>query len=268
MLKKISGKVFYLSSKKLVFLIGTPRSGNTLLGSILNQNKKICVTANSITFEVIHQIYQTKNNFIFHNFPDHESLDNVSKNVFNNYYEHWPQELIIERSPTALTPGNARYFDYQNYKFIFLKRNILDIVKSLFKVYRSNGDPKSDLELGEEILHNDFMLKKSILSILNGRKILNKNQYIEIDYEELINSPNKAVEDIYSFLNIDRFSHQFQDLKQIEINGKTYDDEALSYCKNMHKIRTNKITKEENKIELPQILIDRSIELNNLLSSQ
>ena len=47
--------------KKIFFLVGLPRAGNTLLGSILNQNPDIAVTANSITPDILYVLYRVKN---------------------------------------------------------------------------------------------------------------------------------------------------------------------------------------------------------------
>ena len=42
--------------KSYYFLLGMPRSGNTLLGSIINQNPEVSVTANTILTDIIYQI--------------------------------------------------------------------------------------------------------------------------------------------------------------------------------------------------------------------
>ena len=39
--------------KRIFFLCGMPRSGNTLFTSIMNQNPDVAVTANSPTLEII-----------------------------------------------------------------------------------------------------------------------------------------------------------------------------------------------------------------------
>ena len=44
-------------NKKLFFLMGMPRSGNTLFASLMNQNPKLVVTANSITLEIMKDIW-------------------------------------------------------------------------------------------------------------------------------------------------------------------------------------------------------------------
>lgn len=225
------------------------------------------MTANSITFEIIHQLHRIKGNPIFQNFPDHQSLDNIIVNVFNNYYQHWPQQVIIERSPTALTPANASYFRYQNHKFIFLKRDMKDILKSFYNLYRSNGDQTPTLKMFDELLEEDFMIMKGLLSITNGRKILDKKQYIEIDYEDIIADPKKVIENIYSFLEIEKFPHYFNNINQFEVNDKLYIDNALSYCKDMHTIRTDKIIKEEKPLDLPNIIIEKANKLNEMLNN-
>ena len=47
-------------NKKLFFLVAMPRSGNTLFASVMNQNPEIAATPNSITLEIM------KDLFLFH----------------------------------------------------------------------------------------------------------------------------------------------------------------------------------------------------------
>tara|TARA_R110000823_G_scaffold177299_1_gene309869 strand:- start:1323 stop:1574 length:252 start_codon:yes stop_codon:yes gene_type:complete len=75
--------------KKIFFLLALPRSGNTLFGSIMNQNPDIAVTANSITLEIMKDIYLLKETDVFQNYPDHKSLDKVMDMVYNSYYQDW-----------------------------------------------------------------------------------------------------------------------------------------------------------------------------------
>ena len=63
-------KIKKLPNKKIFFLAGLPRSGNTILASILNQNPVICCTPNSITLEIMKDVVLLKNTDIFQNFPE------------------------------------------------------------------------------------------------------------------------------------------------------------------------------------------------------
>ena len=57
-------------NKQLFFLVALPRSGNTLFASIMNQNKEIAVTANSVTLEIMKDLFLLKQTDVFQNFPD------------------------------------------------------------------------------------------------------------------------------------------------------------------------------------------------------
>ena len=92
-------------NRKLFFLVAQPRSGNTLFASIMNQNKEVAATANSITLEIMKDLHLLKKTDVFENFSDHLSLDNVLDNVFTNYYQQWPQRIIIDRGP-VMAPAN------------------------------------------------------------------------------------------------------------------------------------------------------------------
>ena len=84
-----------------------PRSGNTLFTSIMNQNPEVAVTANSITLEIMKEMYLLKGTDTFQNFPDEQSLDNVMDEVYKLYYKYWNYKIIIDRGPVC-TPGNLK----------------------------------------------------------------------------------------------------------------------------------------------------------------
>jgi hypothetical protein len=65
--------------KEYYFLSGLPRSGNTLLGSIINQNPNLNLTANTILTDAIYQLSLLKEYQIYKNFPDENSLNNIIK---------------------------------------------------------------------------------------------------------------------------------------------------------------------------------------------
>jgi len=61
-------------NKKIFFLLALPRSGNTMFASLMNQNPDIGVTANSITLEIMKDVFLLKETDVFKNYPDHKSL--------------------------------------------------------------------------------------------------------------------------------------------------------------------------------------------------
>ena len=73
-------------NKKIFFLLALPRSGNTMFASLMNQNPDIGVTANSITLEIMKDIFLLKETDVFENYPDHKSLDNVLNKYTLNFH--------------------------------------------------------------------------------------------------------------------------------------------------------------------------------------
>ncbi len=103
--------------KKIYWLVAMPRSGNTLFGSLMNQNPDIGVTANSITLEVMKDLYLLKETDVFLNYPDEKSLDNVMNVVFDNYYKDWNYKYIIDRGSK-----NSCKLDYFRVIFSFKRK--------------------------------------------------------------------------------------------------------------------------------------------------
>ena len=129
-------------NKKLFFLVAQPRSGNTLFASIMNQNSEIACTPNSITLEIMKDLFLLKKTDVFQNYPDHKSLDNVLDSVYDTYYKDWPQRIIIDRGP-VMTPANfqlmKKHFK-RPFKCIVLLRDLMDVLASYMQWYTKNPD--------------------------------------------------------------------------------------------------------------------------------
>jgi len=220
--------------KEYYFLTGLPRSGNTLLGSIINQNQKISLTANSILTDVIYQLSLIKNYRIYKNFLDENSFDNIIKNVFNNYYKDWKAEYIVDRAPWG-TPGNLSLLKsiIKKPKFIILYRPVLECLASFIKIEKPNNIE----ELCHQLMSDNGIIEKNLFSIKNIIK--EKEDYIIINYLDLVNKPLNQINKIYKFLNIENFKHVFENFNDFSVNNVKYDDSVLNAP--LHKIRTNKI---------------------------
>ena len=242
-------------NRKLFFLVALPRSGNTLFTSIINQNPDIACTGNSVTLEIIKNLYLIKTIDTFQNFPNHKSLNNILDNVYNLYYKDWPQRIIIDRGP-VMTPGNFRlmkkHFKYE-FKCIILLRDLIEVLASYMKWYKENSDSfvnklgTTDEEKLSSLMTEDSAIVKEIKAIKNAFKYPNMCHFIK--YDDMVADPEKTFIELYKFLGEPYYPHQFQDLKQININDIEYDDTVLG--KNMHKIRTV-VKKQINNYVVPE----------------
>ena len=245
-------------NKKLFFLVAMPRSGNTLLASIINQNPNVVCTANSLTLEIMKDLYFLKKTDVFQNYPDHKSLDNVLDMVYDIYYKDWPQEYIIDRGP-VMAKGNfelmQKHFK-RPFKCIVLVRDLLDVLASFMKWYTKNPDAfpnrfnlKNDDEKLSKLMNKEGGIAKELEAIKNAYNYPDICHFVK--YDDLVAKPQEEIQKIYKFLEIPFFKHQFKDLKQININGMEYDDRIVG--RNMHTIRTV-VRKEHNsyKDKLPE----------------
>ena len=231
------------TSKQLFFLVAQPRSGNTLFTSIINQNPEIVCTPNSITLEIMKDVFLLKQTDVFLNYPDHKSLDNVLDVVYDNYYKNWSQPIIIDRGP-VMTPGNfalmQKHFK-RSFKCIVLLRDVMDVLASYMKWYTENPDAfpnrfnlKNDEEKLGMIMNKDGAVAKDLEAIKNAFNYPDICHFVK--YDELVARPEEEIKKIYQFINIPYFSHRFDNLQQVEVNGMKYDDTIVG--KNMHNIRS------------------------------
>ena len=229
-------------NKKLFFLIAQPRSGNTLLSSILNQNPEIACTGNSITLEIMKDLFLLKQKDVFQNFPDHKSLDNVLSSVYGNYYKDWPQRIIIDRGP-VMTKGNLmlmqKYFKH-SYKCIVLLRDVIDVLASYIKWYTENPDAfpnkfgSNDEEKLTRLMSDEGSIAKELKAIQNSYNYKHLCCYIK--YDNLVTNPELEIKKIYELIDEPYYPHKFENLQQLNINGIGYDDTELG--KDMHTIRS------------------------------
>ena len=260
--------------KNIYFISGFPRAGNTVLTSILNQNPKIKATAHSILPDVIKQLDDIKKLDMYKNFPDEKSFDNLIQKTFTNYYDQWDADYIIERGDW-ITPYNLtllqKYFKNNKIKIVILVRDILDVLGSMLNVCRRNAEfyinrqyefsDKSKVifekkeELSEIIMHRDNYIYTILYSINHLIKEDTFKDYIFVEYNDLVSKPGSTLKNIYNFFDIKHFKHNFNNIKEFEINGVKYEDSILGG--KMHTVKTGKLERQEYQVKVPQRVVDK-----------
>ena len=121
--------------KKVYFLSGFPRAGNTIISAILNQNKNIAVSGHSNLVNCFFNLEIIKNTNTYNNFKNEKSIENIKKELVLNFYSDWKQPYIIDRGEWG-TPFNYNIMEKycpNEFKLIFLLRNPIDVIKSYVK---------------------------------------------------------------------------------------------------------------------------------------
>lgn len=248
-------------NKNITFLCSLPRSGNTLLGALLNQNPEVAVTANSITMEIFKEVYFLKDTETFKNFPDHDSLDNVLKAILPAYYKDWSQQYIIDRSPAG-TPGNQLVLTAcmdTPPKAILLVRDLTDIFASFLKAMSQTETltpEKCDQHLSK-VMSKDGMVARALQSIQYYMMPENRDRCVIIKYDELVENPKQAIDKIHKFIGIPDFEYNYNNFNQFAVGDIKYNDSVLPHP--LHTIRTDGVYRVENefKNQIPQRLIDK-----------
>ena len=238
-------------SKKLFFLVAMPRSGNTLFASIMNQNPEIAATANSITLEIMKDLFLLKQTDVFLNFQDHKSLDNVLDIVFDTYYKDWPQRIIIDRGPVMLK-GNLELIQKhfkRPFKCVVLLRNLIDVLASYMQWYTENPDAfpnRYNLNTDEKklgmIMNKDGAVAKELEAIKNSYNYPGMCHYVK--YDDMVTDPEQEFKKIYTFLDEPYYPHYFDNLQSVKVNGIEYNDKVVG--NNMHKLFSGPVRKIYN----------------------
>jgi hypothetical protein len=234
-----------MMDKQYFFLNSLPRAGNTLLGSILNQNPDMQVTANSIVPEFLQKIHNSKFEVFFKCYPDHRSLDNVLKNIIPNYYKDWNYKYIIDRCNVGI--GNTlmllKQYLKTPLKIIVLERALDEVLSSFLRVHKNWNLPIENQI--EWFLQPDFAFMKGVNSIRNLSRPECKDITHFITYNDLVNNPKETIKGIYEFLEVPQYNHYFNDLEKFTANGIAYREDWYLPSRvevKMHDVRTEDIS--------------------------
>ncbi len=232
--------------KKIYYLVGLPRAGNTLFGSLLNQNPRVRVTANSIVAETMWSTQCLKNDVLYKSFPDERSLDNVIKNIIPNYYKDWDCDVVLDRSVWGLQDNLEMLKKYapNDIKFVVLYRDLQEVIAS-FIHWSENNKPNflDDATDGtyeskvNYVLRQDSELWRDYWSIIGARD--SGYPCLFIEYKGLVNNTSEVLTSLYDFLEIEPFKHNYNELDSFNINGLEYNDDKVG-C-NLHTVKRNGI---------------------------
>jgi len=249
--------------KQYFFLSGLPRSGNTLLSSILNENENILATGQSIFPSIFYDLQTiTQKNDVYTNYPQDERFETFYKNLFNNFFVNDKQNFIIQRGEfiTPINLQNLKDYCPNDIKIVILVRDVVDVLKSFInhsfthKNYYLNkfktNDEKAKFLMEEHPYIN--LILESIKILIDSNEIKN---YLIIEYDEFISNPKVYLKKIYSYYEINYFEHNLNKINQLE-GYKDY-----LYNHDLHKIKKT-IVKNNYNVELSEHVLDKYSKFN------
>ncbi len=199
--EKILDNENYKEDQRLAFLVGFPRSGTTLLDTILRTHSKITVLEEKpFLLNERHNFFsKNKNNLdALKNITTTQKLD-IRKKYLNSINFHESNNLFIDKFPLSIIEIGFIKCIFPDAKIILSIRHPCDVVISCFF---------SLFKINEAMVH--FLNWNDTLSFYNNvfdlfesyEKELNLSYY-QIKYEDIVLNFKKNISDLLQYLELD-----------------------------------------------------------------
>ena len=169
-----------------IFIVGLPRSGSTLVESILGMNENV---------------FNLGENSIFYNSYNESKINNLKD--LSRLYSSKVSLISNRKIATNKTLINYIYTPFIldnicNSKVVFTYRNPLDNILSL---YRSKFTGKGN-EYSSCIISSAKVLLNHVILMYKYKEIFKNNLYF-LNYDLLVNKPNEQIEKLIKWFNWD-----------------------------------------------------------------
>jgi len=214
----------------MYFLSGLPRSGSTLLGTLLSQRPDTYVSATSGLIDIMGAVATT-----FEQGPmatgTLDDLYPILGAVLESKYKGIQTPVVIDKSrgwPAPQIMATMTKVQGQSPKIIATVRPIAECLASFMKIAKFNGNPKefiANSPLAQHLFHSYRTLKE-------GWKAVPEN-FLFIQYADLVADPQKECDRVADFLGIERFTHVLTGLS----NPVPERDEEVWKLPGLHNVR-------------------------------
>lgn len=234
-----------MKQHRIHFLSGLPRTGSTLLGSILNQNPHVYVSPTSPLYSLLVNANEHLNTCDLQYTFDKRSIgDKVYKSLVEAFYPV-DREFPIVFDKHRGWPKNVdaiREFVDPEPRIVCTVRPIAEIIASYITLANRDPDNFIDAHLkrdGAEVTDEAraFLLWSQYLKMPYECMTIGLKMYRDslllVEYDELVYKPAKTLEAVYDFCSIEPFDHNFEDIENTCAEAK---DDAWG-LKSLHDIR-------------------------------
>ena len=264
--------------KTFYFMGGLPRAGSTLLSTLLNQNPRFHSGPSSPVLGAMFSLHDNfQGNELYTGYPKPDQVNEIVGSVIRHWYSDIEQEVIFDknRAWTARVPFIEGYIK-QEAKIIVPVRRVDEILASILTMVHRNtfveGQPrinfvdeqlvKSNIPISDEtrcqylLTSQGGIVWESLNAVKLGVDEGYGDRFLFVDYNELVEDPQKELNDIYEFLGEEPFEHTFDNLS----NEHREDDLTTYGLSDMHEVHSKL---EKTSPDPSEVLPDSIIELYN-----
>ena len=255
-------------------MAGLPRSGSTLLSSILNQNPRFYSGPSSPVLGAMYALEENFNsNELYTGYPKPNQVREIIGSIPHHFYSDVEKPIVFDknRAWTARVPYIEGYIGQQA-KILVPVRRVDEILTSVLSMIHRNpfqegqdrinfvdeylvktNQPINDHNRCMHLLNPNGIVYESLNAVKEGLDQNMRDKMHFIDYNDMVSNPEQVMEDIYDFLGEEHYEHMFDSLSNIhrENDLNTY---GLG---DMHEVHS-KLEKTSNSPEsvLPKEILD------------
>jgi sulfotransferase len=242
------------TDKTFYFMAGLPRSGSTLLSTLLNQNPRFYSGPSSPVVPTMLALENSlSNDELFLSYPKVEVAKQMIASVLPQFYGDIEKPIIFDKNRSWVNRMNyiSGYFDVVP-KVICPVRDISEILTSFVMMCRRNpynGQEKinfidemlikSNIPLNDDNRCEFLASPNGILGqSYNGIKQAIMEGYDHclhfVEYGDLVSKPQETLNKLYDFLDEEYFEHTFEKLE----NPHRENDQQIYGFADMHKVHS------------------------------
>lgn len=233
-----------MNNKTYHFLSGLPRSGSTVLSSILNQNPEVYVTPTSPMLDVTVKMQEEweNNPSVKANYFE-EQVKNLTKAILPAFWQHRSEPIIIDKNRGwAKNMPTANLLFNKKIKVLVVERDLPSIMASwltlirkqkncyIDKILMQRGYPVDDEHRMGEMWFN--MVKDCMEGSAQIRKEA-PDQIFIVNYDDIMNYPEEILKNIETFLELPKFKYDFENIE----NDTTDEDLTAWGFEGLHTIK-------------------------------
>lgn len=212
---------------KLHFLSGLPRSGSTLLTTLLYQNPLIHTEGVSALCDLMWNAQRSLDSDAIKSAHKQQIAENIVTSLPSMYYSNTTRPIVIDKCRAWTLPLNVQMLKrYYTPKIVCCVRDVDDVVASFVSLFERNG---RDDFFGSPFESELMMAQAGLQSAIESN---NTDTFLLMDYNDLISNTQSEINRIYEFLDLEPYLHDLANI--VTMNPE---NDSVYGLQGMHDVR-------------------------------
>ena len=221
-------KILSDKGENLIFILGLPRSGTTLMHQIIGSHSKVLgVEESDFLYQSLTKKFDDENdfkNFFTSEVFDQNKILKLSEDILSKYRMYSENKIIVDKNPFNFKWVGFIKILFPKAKIIHSNRNVVD---SAFSIYRNLFDSPLGWTYNQDYLIQYIKYYKDLMNFWNERL---KDFIYDYQYENLVDNQIEETKKILNFCKLE------------------FEENCIDYTKNKLPVRTISVTQARQKI--------------------